>query len=70
MDGPSSMFLNTKENEKFYSKELKYSWNNEGSNLPEEHTDADDAKVVSVHHSLHEASIPPAVPLAWTAQFF
>jgi len=64
MDGPSSMFLNTKENE------LKYSWHNEGRNLPEKHIDADDANIVTVHHSLQETSTPSTVPLAWTAQFF
>ena len=70
MDGPSSMFLNKKENENFYSKELKYSWHNEGRKMPEEHIDADDAKVVTVHHSLQEASTSSTVPLAWTAQYF
>jgi hypothetical protein len=66
MDGPSSMLLNTKENEKFYSKELKYSWHTEGQNLLEEHIDED----VTVRHSLQEASTPTTIPLPWAAQFF
>jgi hypothetical protein len=69
MDAPSSMFLNTKGNERLYSKELKYSWHTEGQNLPEEHIDEDDAEFVTVHRSLQEAYTPSAVLLPWTAQF-
>jgi hypothetical protein len=60
--------LNTKETEKFYSKELNYCWHTEGQNLPEEHED--DAEVVTVHHSLQEACTHSTVPLPWTVQFF
>jgi len=66
MVGLSSMYLNTKENEKFYSKELKCSWHTEGQNLPEEHIDEDDAKVVTVHHSLQEACTRSTVRLPRT----
>jgi len=69
MDVPSSMFLTRKENEKFYSKELKYIWHIEGQNLPEEHMDEDYAEFMTVHHSLQGACTPFTVPLPWTAQF-
>jgi len=35
-----------------------YSWHTEGQNLPEENSDEDDTEVVTVHHSLQEASAP------------
>jgi hypothetical protein len=38
--------------------------------LPEEHIDGDDTEVVTVHHSLQEASAPTTVPLTWAVQLF
>jgi hypothetical protein len=64
MDGPSSMFLNTKESEKLNSKELRYGWHTEGQNFSvEEHVD-----VCDCDHSLQEASTHFMEPLTWTPQ--
>jgi hypothetical protein len=71
MDGSSSMFLNTRENEKLNSKELRYGWHTEGQNFSvEENVDVRDAEGVTVHHSLQEASTHFMDPLTWTPQFF
>jgi hypothetical protein len=71
MDGQSSMFLNTKENEKLNSKELRYGWHTEGQNFSvEEHVDVCDAEGVIVQHSLQEASTHFMEPLTWASQWF
>jgi hypothetical protein len=39
---------------------------NKGQNMPEEHTNEDDANAVNIHHSWQEASSHSTVMLPWT----
>jgi hypothetical protein len=67
-NGHSSMCPKPQDTATVNSTVIKCS-HNKGQNVPEEHTNEDDANAVAIHHSLQEASSHSTVLLPWTDEF-